>query len=54
VDIPKIGDELACSRAMAELGRQLMRTTDRDLQEVGAGPLPPKARAAFGWPEVTV
>lgn len=54
VDIPEIGDELAASRAMAELGRQLMRAADRDLQGVGAGPLPPKARAAFGWPDVTL
>jgi hypothetical protein len=54
VDIPTIGDELAASRAMAELGRQLMRVADRDLQGVGAGPLPPKARAAFGWPDATM
>lgn len=54
VDVPEIGDELAASRAMAELGRQMMRAADHDLQGVGAGPLPPKARAAFGWPDVTV
>ncbi|GGO50298.1 hypothetical protein GCM10012287_29690 [Streptomyces daqingensis] len=51
VDIPEIGDELAASRAMAELGRQLMRVADRDLQGVGAGPLPPRTQASFGWPD---
>ncbi|WP_181764352.1 DUF1876 domain-containing protein [Streptomyces albidus (ex Kaewkla and Franco 2022)] len=51
VDIPTIGDELAASRAMAELGRQLMRVADRDLQGVGAGPLPERTQAAFGWPD---
>jgi Domain of unknown function (DUF1876) len=51
VDIPEIGDELAASRAMADLGRQMMRAADRDLQGVGAGPLPDKAQAAFGWPD---
>ncbi|HEV7627844.1 MAG TPA: DUF1876 domain-containing protein [Streptomyces sp.] len=54
VDIPTIGDELAASRAMAELGRQLMRVADRDLQGVGAGPLPSKTQAAFGWPDATL
>lgn len=54
VDIPTIGDELAASRAMAELGRQLMRVADRDLQGVGAGPLPRKTQAAFGWPDATL
>ncbi|HWM37138.1 MAG TPA: DUF1876 domain-containing protein [Streptomyces sp.] len=54
VDIPEIGDELAVSRAMAELGRQLMHTADRDLQGVGAGPLPSKTQASFGWPDATL
>lgn len=54
VDVPEIGDELAASRAMAELGRQMMLAADHDLQGVGAGPLPPKARAAFGWPDVAL
>ncbi|SCK39598.1 protein of unknown function [Streptomyces sp. WMMB 714] len=51
IDIPEIGDELAASRAMAELGRQLMRVADRDLQGVGAGPLPARTQASFGWPD---
>jgi hypothetical protein len=54
VDIPEIGDELAASRAMAELGRQLMRVADRDLQGVGAGPLPQRTQASFGWPDASV
>lgn len=38
VDVPEIGDELAAGRAMHSLARQLMRTADRGLEAMGAGP----------------
>ncbi|WP_328403831.1 DUF1876 domain-containing protein [Streptomyces sp. NBC_00390] len=37
VDVPKIGDELAASRAMTNLGRRLMSMADRDLEDMGGG-----------------
>jgi hypothetical protein len=38
VDVPEIGDEIAVSRALSNLGGTLMRTADRDLEGIGAGP----------------
>ncbi|MFI1466610.1 DUF1876 domain-containing protein [Streptomyces wuyuanensis] len=49
LDIPEIGDELAASRAMSDLARQLMRVADRDLEAVGAGP-GSTVPAPYGWP----
>ncbi|MDI9885027.1 DUF1876 domain-containing protein [Streptomyces sp. HNM0645] len=49
VDVPEIGDELAASRAMSDLARQLMRVADQDLEAVGAGPENTVA-APYGWP----
>ncbi|MEU2260725.1 DUF1876 domain-containing protein [Streptomyces sp. NPDC019645] len=49
VDVPEIGDELAASRAMTDLARQLMRVADQDLEAVGAGPESTVA-APYGWP----
>ncbi|MEU4131733.1 DUF1876 domain-containing protein [Streptomyces wuyuanensis] len=49
LDIPEIGDELAASRAMSDLARQLMRVADQDLEAVGAGP-GSTVQAPYGWP----
>ncbi|MEU0372705.1 DUF1876 domain-containing protein [Streptomyces sp. NPDC006283] len=49
VDVPEIGDELAASRAMHSLARQLMRTADRDLEAMGAGVGSPP-EPGYGWP----
>ncbi|AWK12468.1 DUF1876 domain-containing protein [Streptomyces spongiicola] len=49
VDVPEIGDELAASRAMSDLARQLMRVADQDLEAVGAGP-GNAVSAPYGWP----
>lgn len=38
VSVPEIGDEVAVSRALNDLGHKLMRTADRDLEGVGSGP----------------
>ncbi|MGP3980061.1 DUF1876 domain-containing protein [Streptomyces sp. KR80] len=54
VDVPEIGDELAASRAMSDLARQLMRAADRDLEGVGAGPANPPAKPALGWPDAAM
>lgn len=40
-DVPRIGDELAVSRAMEDLARQLARATEHDIlreQTASAGP----------------
>ncbi|MFE3323548.1 dsRBD fold-containing protein [Streptomyces sp. NPDC059176] len=50
VDVPEIGDELAASRAMGDLARQLMRVADRDLEAVGAGPAKAEPDPGYGWP----
>lgn len=36
--VPEIGDEVAVSRALSDLGHKLMATADRDLDGVGSGP----------------
>ena len=38
VEVPEIGDEVAVSRALSDLGHTLMATADRDLEGVGSGP----------------
>jgi hypothetical protein len=38
LDVPQIGDEIAVSRALSNLGGSLMRAADRDLEGIGAGP----------------
>jgi hypothetical protein len=38
VEVPEIGDEVAVSRALSDLGHRLMTTADRDLEGVGSGP----------------
>jgi len=43
VDVPEIGDDLAAGRAMHSLARQLMKTADRELEAMGAGPPEPPA-----------
>ncbi|UYQ60353.1 DUF1876 domain-containing protein [Streptomyces peucetius] len=52
VDIPEIGDELAAGRAMHSLARQLMKSADRELDAMGAGPVGPSAPGP-GTPYVT-
>lgn len=34
VNVPEIGDELAVARALADLGKLLLRTTAEDIEEV--------------------
>ncbi|ATW47090.1 dsRBD fold-containing protein [Streptomyces xantholiticus] len=41
LDVPEIGDDLAAGRAMHSLARQLMKTADRELEAMGAGPPAP-------------
>lgn len=49
-DVPLIGDELAASRAMSDLARQLMRLAYRDIGEAGAGMSAEADRdAPYGW-----
>jgi hypothetical protein len=48
VDVPEIGDELAASRALRDLSVRLMRTADRDLENVGAG-ADERLRPPYGW-----
>ncbi|MEU7281720.1 DUF1876 domain-containing protein [Streptomyces sp. NPDC045431] len=55
-DVPEIGDELAASRAMSDLARQLLRTAYRDIGRVGAGL--PEAEGyedvgGYGWSAVS-
>jgi len=38
-DIPQIGDELAAGRALMDLGRQLLRETERDIEAVEGHPV---------------
>ncbi len=38
IEVPEIGDEVAVSRALSDLGHTLMRTADQDLEGVGSGP----------------
>ncbi|MFI1393711.1 DUF1876 domain-containing protein [Streptomyces sp. NPDC020681] len=54
VEVPAIGDELAASRAMSDLARQLMRVADRDLESVGAGPGGGRRRVDGGWADGTM
>ncbi|MCP9960021.1 MULTISPECIES: DUF1876 domain-containing protein [Streptomyces] len=49
-DVPLIGDELAASRAMSDLARQLMRLAYRDIGEAGAGMSGEADRdTPYGW-----
>ncbi|OEJ97498.1 DUF1876 domain-containing protein [Streptomyces thermolilacinus] len=49
-DVPLIGDELAASRAMSDLARQLMRLAYKDIGEAGAGMADEEEREApYGW-----
>ncbi|CAL9344782.1 DUF1876 domain-containing protein [Streptomyces sp. enrichment culture] len=49
-DVPLIGDELAASRAMSDLARQLMRLAYKDIGEAGAGLSGEEEPAApYGW-----
>ncbi|GAA1261871.1 DUF1876 domain-containing protein [Streptomyces aureus] len=49
-DVPEIGDELAASRAMENMARQLKLTADSDMSAVGAGPHPRgDLRPYRGW-----
>ncbi|WP_374984278.1 DUF1876 domain-containing protein [Streptomyces fradiae] len=48
--VPLIGDELAASRAMSDLARQLMRLAYRDIGEAGAGMSAEEERQGpYGW-----
>jgi hypothetical protein len=38
-DIPRIGDELAAGRALMDLGRQLLRETEQDIEMVEGHPV---------------
>ncbi|MFG3496527.1 DUF1876 domain-containing protein [Streptomyces sp. NPDC047928] len=50
-DVPIIGDELAASRAMSDLARQLMRMAYKDIGESGAGMSSGREEEerAYGW-----
>ncbi|WP_149181947.1 DUF1876 domain-containing protein [Streptomyces sp. TRM49041] len=49
-DVPLIGDELAASRAMSDLARQLMRLAYKDIGEAGAGMTGEREEEApYGW-----
>ncbi|WP_175408333.1 DUF1876 domain-containing protein [Streptomyces sp. TRM64462] len=50
-DVPLIGDELAASRAMSDLARQLMRLAYKDIGEAGAGMSEEteEEAAPYGW-----
>lgn len=52
VDVPRIGDELAASRAFKDLAGQLMRVADHDLESVGAGP-DDRIEPPYGWAAAT-
>lgn len=38
-DVPRIGDELAAGRALMDLGRQLLRETEHDIEMVMGQPV---------------
>ncbi|MFF4233614.1 DUF1876 domain-containing protein [Streptomyces sp. NPDC001820] len=52
VDIPTIGDELAASRAMRDVARQLMRAADTELEAVGAGATSGRAAPPYSWSDM--
>ncbi|MBT2388615.1 DUF1876 domain-containing protein [Streptomyces sp. ISL-1] len=52
VDIPTIGDELAASRAMRDVARQLMRAADTELEAVGAGSTSGRAAPPYSWSDM--
>lgn len=49
VEVPIIGDELAASRAMSDLARQLMRLAYKDIGESGAGMSEEEEETPYGW-----
>ncbi|MCH0540781.1 DUF1876 domain-containing protein [Streptomyces sp. MUM 203J] len=49
-DVPLIGDELAASRAMSDLARQLTRLAYKDIGEQGAGMAgEQEEESPYGW-----
>ncbi|MCQ8188653.1 DUF1876 domain-containing protein [Streptomyces rugosispiralis] len=48
-DVPVIGDELAAGRALSDLGQQLVRAAEHDLESVGAPPASRRPRPGYGW-----
>lgn len=38
-DVPRIGDELAAGRALLDLGRQLLRETEQDIETIEGHPV---------------
>ncbi|WP_344663052.1 DUF1876 domain-containing protein [Catenulispora subtropica] len=38
-DVPRIGDELAVGRALADLGKKLVRATEADIGEIEGHPV---------------
>ncbi|MET7761561.1 DUF1876 domain-containing protein [Streptomyces sp. NPDC005355] len=48
-DVPVIGDELAAGRALNDLGQQLLRAAEQDIESVGAPPASPRPRPGYGW-----
>jgi hypothetical protein len=47
-DIPVIGDELAAGRALSDLGQQLLRAAEHDI-EAEEPPAPRRPRPGYGW-----
>ena len=47
-DIPVIGDELAAGRALSDLGQQLLRAAEHDI-ESEEPPAPRRPRPGYGW-----
>ncbi|MFI7707543.1 DUF1876 domain-containing protein [Nonomuraea sp. NPDC049480] len=41
--VPEIGDELAASRALADLARKLAVITQRDITEIAGSPVPQRS-----------
>ncbi|OPF73109.1 hypothetical protein VT50_0229240 [Streptomyces antioxidans] len=48
-DVPVIGDELAAGRALSDLGQQLVRAAEHDLESVGTPPASRRPRPGYGW-----
>ncbi|MEU8827449.1 DUF1876 domain-containing protein [Streptomyces sp. NPDC048636] len=48
-DVPVIGDELAAGRALRDLGEQLVRAAEHDIEHVGAPPASRRPRPGYGW-----
>ncbi|MEV0305583.1 DUF1876 domain-containing protein [Streptomyces prasinus] len=50
MDVPEVGDELAAGRAMHDLGRRLVETAERDIDDLGTAATGRSARSEAGRP----